>query len=177
MRVLWWIKSVLVISSLTTFSFFSSSFYSTQQCSEIFISQQRSLLFLVSFPVPTPGLYNYRYTDSLWLLFMPSVINWYVENRYVTMDVLPYRIITAKILSSWLVFTSWPVDHSKSSPGVEKFTVWLTTDLRMSSGFLWIVGLVFLKQGMTVKETWPSSLVIEISPLQVAFHLLNQQRT
>lgn len=31
---------------------------------------------------------------------MPSVINWYVENRYVTMDVLPYHVTAAKILSS-----------------------------------------------------------------------------
>lgn len=152
MRVLWWIKSVLVISSLTTLSFSSSSFYTTQQCSGIFISQQCSLLFLVSFPVPTPGLYNYRYTDSLWLLFMPSVINWYVENRYLTMDVLPYHVITAKILSSRLVFTSWPVDHSKSSPRVEKFTIWLTTDLRMTSGFLWIVGLVFWSKEPQLKK-------------------------
>lgn len=29
---------------------------------------------------------------------MPSVINWYVENRDVTMDVLLFRIITIKIL-------------------------------------------------------------------------------
>ena len=88
MRVLWWTTSVLVISSLTTLSFSLSSFYSTEQCSGFCISQQRSFLLLVSFPVPTPGLCNYWYTDSLRLLFMPSVIKCYVENRYVTMDVL-----------------------------------------------------------------------------------------
>lgn len=111
-RVLWWIKSVLIISSLKTLSLSSSSQYSTQQYSGICLSQQHSLLFWVPFPVPRLGLYDYWYADSLLLLFMPSVMNWHVENRYLSMDVLLYCIIAAKILSSWLVFTLWLVDHS-----------------------------------------------------------------